>query len=209
MGFSKEPCTEFIEKLGSKDAAPGGGGASAFVGSVAAALANMVACLTVGKKRYAHVESEMYRYKAKCDILQKELLALVDRDAEVVQPLSEAYRMPADTAEEKKQRKKAMESARKEACTIPLEIMEKCAEALEIIREVADKGAVSAVSDAGVAALCCKAAIQGAALNVYINTQSMTSRKYAEEQNARVDELLAKYPPMADEIYETVLSRLK
>ncbi len=209
MGFSKEPCNDFIEKLGSKEPAPGGGGASAFVGSVAAALANMVSGMTVGKKKYAKVEPEMYQYKAKCDILQDELLALVDLDAEVVTPLADAYQMPTDTAEDRKNRKKALENASKEACTIPLDVMGKCGEVLEVVKEVAEKGAVSAVSDAGVAALCCKAAMQGAALNVYTNTQHMAARKYAEEQNAKAEEMLEKYLPMADQIYNDVLSRLK
>ncbi len=209
MGFSKESCNDFIDKLGSKEPTPGGGGASAFVGSIAAALANMVSSMTVGKKKYAKVEPDMYKYKAKCDILQDELLALVDLDAEVVQPLADAYKMPADTAEDRKNRNRALENARKEACTIPMDILGKCCEVLEIIKEIAEKGAESAVSDAGVAALCCKAAMQGAALNVYINTQHMTARKYAEEQNAKVEEMLEKYLPVADEIYENVLSRLK
>ncbi len=208
MGFSKEPCTAFIEKLGSKEAAPGGGGACAFVGSVAAALANMVSGMTTGKKQYAQVEQEMYRFKSRCDILQMELLALVDRDAEVVRPLAEAYQLPADTAEEKRKRARALEEARRGACAIPMEIMEKCCEVMDIVEEVAEKGAVSALSDAGVAAVCAKAAIQGAAMNIFINTKPMTARKFAAEMNEKANALLETYLPVADRIFEEVCAKL-
>ena len=99
MGFSTVPCNEFVEVLASKAPVPGGGGASALVGAVGTALGNMVGSLTVGKKKYADVEAEMYELKAKCDRLQAELLALVERDAEVFEPLSKAYGMPRATGE--------------------------------------------------------------------------------------------------------------
>ena len=88
MGFSTSTCTEFVEVLASKAPVPGGGGASALVGAVGTALGNMVGSLTVGKKKYADVEDEMYELKAKCDQLQKDFLRLIERDAEVFEPLS-------------------------------------------------------------------------------------------------------------------------
>ena len=87
MGFSTSTCTEFVEVLASKAPVPGGGGASALVGAVGTALGNMVGSLTVGKKKYADVEDEMYELKAKCDQLQKDFLRLIERDAEVFEPL--------------------------------------------------------------------------------------------------------------------------
>ena len=101
MGFSTSTCTEFVEVLASKAPVPGGGGASALVGAVGTALGNMVGSLTVGKKKYADVEDEMYELKAKCDQLQKDFLRLIERDAEVFEPLSKAYGMPKETEEEK------------------------------------------------------------------------------------------------------------
>ena len=101
MGFSTVPCNEFVEVLGSKAPVPGGGGASALVGAVGTALGNMVGSLTVGKKKYADVEDEMWELKAKCDQLQKDFLRLIERDAEVFEPLSKAYGMPRETEEEK------------------------------------------------------------------------------------------------------------
>ena len=102
-----------------------------------------------------------------------------------------------------------MEIVLKDACSVPMEIMEKCCEAIELIKEFAAKGSALAISDAGVGAVFCKAALQGASLNVYINTKSMKNREYAEELNAKADAMLAKYPAMADEIFESVLGRLK
>ena len=209
MGFSTVPCNEFVEVLASKAPVPGGGGASALVGAIGTALGNMVGSLTVGKKKYADVEEEMYALKAKCDTLQKELLALVEKDAEVFEPLSKAYGMPRNTEEEKAEKARVMEIVLKDACSVPMEIMEKCCEAIELIQEFAAKGSTLAISDAGVGAAFCKAALEGASLNVYINTKSMKNREYAEELNAKADAMLAKYPMMAEEIFESVLGRLK
>ncbi len=209
MGFSTVPCNEFVEVLGSKAPVPGGGGASALVGAVGTALGNMVGSLTVGKKKYADVEAEMYELKAKCDILQQELLALIEKDAEVFEPLAKAYGLPKETEEEKAEKERVMAIVLKDACSVPMEIMEKCCEALELIKEFAAKGSALAISDAGVGAVFCKAAIQGASLNVYINTKSMKDRAYAEELNAKADAMLEKYPPMADEIFDTVMKRLR
>ena len=99
MGFSTSTCTEFVEVLASKAPVPGGGGASALVGAVGTALGNMVGSLTVGKKKYADVEEEMWELKGKCDQLQKDFLRLIERDAEVFEPLSKAYGMPKETEE--------------------------------------------------------------------------------------------------------------
>ena len=206
MGFSTVPCNEFVEVLASKAPVPGGGGASALVGAIGTALGNMVGSLTVGKKKYADVEEEMWELKKKADELQKELLHLIERDAE---PLSKAYGMPRETEEEKAEKARVMEIVLKDACSVPMEIMEKCCEAIEIIVEFAAKGSTLAISDAGVGAAFCKAALQGASLNVYINTKSMKNREYAEELNAKCDAMLEKYTKIADEVFESVLGRLK
>lgn len=209
MRFSTVPCNEFVDVLSSKAPVPGGGGASALVGAVGTALGNMVGSLTVGKKKYADVEEEMYSLKEKATKLQEELLRLVERDAEVFEPLSKAYGMPRATEEEKAEKARVMEIVLKDACSVPMEIMEKCCEAIELLEVFAEKGSTLAISDAGVGAAMCKAALLGASLNVYINTKSMKNREYAEELNAKCDAMLEKYPPMADKVFESVLGRLK
>ena len=151
----------------------------------------------------------MIALKAKCDTLLKELLALIERDAEVFEPLAKAYGMPRETEEEKAEKARVMAIVLKDACSVPMEIMEKCCEAIELIKEFAAKGSALAISDAGVGAVFCKAALQGASLNVFINTKSMADRADAEELNAKANAMLAKYPPMADEIFENVMGRLR
>ena len=209
MGFTTKTCEEFVDVLASKAPVPGGGGASALVGAIGTALGNMVGSLTVGKKKYADVEAEMWELKAKSDKLQAELLRLIERDAEVFEPLSKAYGMPRATEEEKAEKARVMEIVLKDACSVPMEIMEKCCEAIDIIVEFAAKGSVLAISDAGVGVAFCKAALKGASLNVYINTKSMQNREYAEELNAKCDAMLEKYTKIADEVFDSVLGRLK
>ena len=209
MGFSTVPCNEFVEVLASKAPVPGGGGASALVGAVGTALGNMVGSLTVGKKKYAEVEEEMYELKAKCDQLQKDFLRLIERDAEVFEPLSKAYGMPRETEEEKAEKARVMAIVLKDACSVPMEIMEKCCEAIDIIAEFAAKGSALAISDAGVGVAFCKAALKGASLNVYINTKSMADKELAAELNAKCDSMLAEYTVKADQIFDSVLGRLK
>ena len=209
MGFSTVPCNEFVEVLASKAPVPGGGGASALVGAIGTALGNMGGSLTVGKKKYADVEEEMYELKGKADALQKELLHLIERDAEVFEPLSKAYGMPRNTEEEKAEKARVMEIVLKDACSVPMEIMERCCEAIDLIEVFAEKGSTLAISDAGVGATFCKAALEGASLNVFINTKSMKNREYADELNKKADEMLSVYTKKAEEIYQSVAARLR
>ncbi len=209
MGFSTVPCNEFVEVLASKAPVPGGGGASALVGAIGTALGNMVGSLTVGKKKYADVEEEMYELKGKADALQKELLHLIERDAEVFEPLSKAYGMPRNTEEEKAEKARVMEIVLKDACSVPMEIMERCCEAIDLIEVFAEKGSTLAISDAGVGVTFCKAALEGASLNVFINTKSMKNREYADELNKKADEMLSVYTKKAEEIYQSVAARLR
>jgi formiminotetrahydrofolate cyclodeaminase len=169
----------------------------------------MVGSLTVGKKKYADVEAEMYELKAKCDKLQQELLTLIERDAEVFEPLSKAYGMPRETEEEKAEKARVMEIVLKEACSVPMEIMEKCCEAIDVIEEFAAKGSALAISDAGVGVVFCKAALLGASLNVYINTKSMADKEYAASLNEKADKMIADYSKKADEIFAAVNARLR
>ena len=209
MSFSDKSCSEFVEVLASKAPVPGGGGASAMVGALATALGNMVGSLTVGKKKYAAVEEEMRALKDRCDRLQKDFLHLVERDAEVFEPLARAYSMPKNTEEEKAEKARVMEIVLRDACSVPMEIMEKCCDAIDIIAVFAEKGSVIAISDAGVGAAFAKAALKGASLNVYINTKSMADRVLAAELNAKCDRMLEEYTGKADAIFDSVLGRLK
>ncbi|MDR0585128.1 MAG: cyclodeaminase/cyclohydrolase family protein [Treponema sp.] len=207
MDFTKQSYTTFIRELASKEPVPGGGGASALVGAIGTALGNMVGSLTLGKKKYAAVQDAILELKAKADGLQKDLLAYVARDAEVFEPLAQAYGLPNETEEEKTEKSRVMEDALRNACTVPLAVMEKCGEAIRLHKEFAAKGTAIAISDVGVGVAFCKAALLGASLNVFINTKSMADRSYAESVNNQARALLDTYTSLADEIYAGVAAR--
>ncbi|MBE6934172.1 MAG: cyclodeaminase/cyclohydrolase family protein [Ruminococcaceae bacterium] len=200
MDMTLQSCRKFVEVLASNEPAPGGGGAAALVGAIGTALGNMVGSLTVGKKKYAEVEEEIIALKAKCDALQTELLNQVEADDEGFVPLAKAYGIPKDDPT----RDEVLEAATVTACAVPMHIMELCCEAIEYIAVFAAKGSRLAVSDAGCGAVCCKAALQAASLNVFINTKSLKNREVAEEMNAKANAMLTKYCAMADEIFTTV-----
>ena len=202
MDFAQASCTEFVTVLASNAPVPGGGGASALVGAIGTALGNMVGSLTVGKKKYADVEEEIIALKAKCDSLQKDLLDQIAADAKGFEPLAKAYGIPKDDPN----RDRILEEATVTACAVPVRIMELCCEALDAIAVFAAKGSRLAVSDAGCGAVCVKAALQAASLNVFINTKTLKNREAAEAMNKKCLDMLDKYGKLADEIFETVKS---
>ena len=200
MDFAQASCTEFVTVLASNAPVPGGGGASALVAAIGTALGNMVGSLTVGKKKYADVEAEIIALKARCDRLQKDLLDQIAADAKGFEPLAKAYGIPKDDPN----RGQILEDATVVACQVPMKIMELCCESLDAIQVFAEKGSRLAVSDAGCGAVCVKAALQAASLNVFINTKTLQNRELAEEMNKKCLDMLEKYCAMADGIFETV-----
>ena len=200
MDMTLESCRKFVEVLASDAPAPGGGGAAALVGAIGTALGNMVGSLTVGKKKYADVQEEIIALKARCDALKTELLDQVEADDKGFVPLAKAYGIPKDDPN----RDAILEDATITACAVPMHIMELCCQAIDCVAVFAAKGSRLAVSDAGCAAVCCKAALQAASLNVFINTKSLKNREVAEEMNAKANGMLTQYCAMADEIFTTV-----
>ena len=200
MDFTKNSCRNFVTVLASNEPVPGGGGAAALVGAIGTALGNMVGSLTVGKKKYAAVEEEIVALKKKSDALQTELLDQVPADAEGFAPLAKAYGIPKDDPT----RDAVLEDATMTACKVPLRIMELCCEAIDVIAVFAEKGSRLAVSDAGCGAVCCKAALQAASLNVFINTKSLKNREEAEKLNKKTNDMLDTYCAKADAIFAAV-----
>ena len=200
MDMTTESCRKFVEVLASNAPAPGGGGAAALVGAIGTALGNMVGSLTVGKKKYAAVEEEIVALKARCDALQTELLDQVEADDKGFVPLAKAYGIPKDDPN----RDTILEDATVTACAVPMHIMELCCQALDYIAVFAEKGSRLAVSDAGCGAVCCKAALQAASLNVFINTKSLKNRQTAEELNRKANAMLDRYCRLADDIFGEV-----
>lgn len=199
---------DFTVRLASKAPTPGGGGTAALVAALGASLGSMVAELTIGKKKYADVEAEIKNERDKAEALRVRLLALADADAAVFFPLSQAYSLPADTAEQKQHKDAVMADALKAACEVPIEIMKCCAEAILMVEVMAEKGSVMAVSDAAAGAALCAGAIKAASLNVYINTKTMQDRALAEAFNETADDLLMQYVPYAARVFDAVLDKL-
>ena len=194
-------CEGFLEELASKAAAPGGGGASALVGAAGVALGSMVGSLTVGKKKYAAVEADIIALNARAEALRKRL---VQADAEAFLPVAAAYKLPKETPEQQAHKAAVLEKALDRACAVPLEVMTACGEGIALAAEYAEKGSVLARSDAGCAALFCKAAMQAAGLNVKVNTRLMADKARADALEARAEQLLAEFVPQADRVYQTV-----
>ena len=209
MEMMEQSCTQFLAELAGKAPVPGGGGAAALVGAAGVALGNMVGCLTTGKKKYAAVEADIQALNARAEALRRELEALVQADAEAFAPLAAAYGLPKDTPAQAAHKAAVLDAALNTACAVPLEIMQKCAEGIVLVEEYAAKGSVLAVSDAGCAAALCKAALQSASLNVFINTKLMTDRPRADALDAQADALLNEYIPQADAVFASVTNKLR
>ncbi len=201
--------TDFIEALSSREPVPGGGGASATVGAFAAALGMMVSNLTIGKKRYAAYEDEIVDVRQNLSKIRDELEQLVDADARAFEPLSKAYSFPALTPEGQKEKEQVMESALNEASIVPEKIMETTLSSMPYLKVLSEKGSTMARSDVGAAVLFAQAAIEGASLNVFINTKMMKDKDRARELNQKAEEMIRRGADWKEEIYTNVLSRIK
>ncbi len=200
--------TEFVDALASKAPTPGGGGASAYAGALASALASMVGNLTVGKKKYAAVEERVQAELLELEDTRVRLLELIDADAEAFAPLAAAYGMPKGTEEEAAAQQAALQAALVDACEVPLEIMRQCVQVVESCVFLAKHGSVLAVSDAGAGAVLAKAALLAASLNVRINIGSMADGARAAAYRDEMEDLIAAGGALADDVYADVVERL-
>lgn len=157
---------EFSDVLSSKAPVPGGGGASAVAAAVGASLGQMVASLTLGKKKYADVQGRIEELIPRFEAVRAELLALADEDAKAFEPLSRAYGLPKGTEEERVRKAEVMEAALRAACEPPVKIMEKTCEAIDLVDEVSRIGTRIAISDAGAGATLLSAALKAVSLNL-------------------------------------------
>lgn len=205
MKMLEKPATQFLSELSSNAPVPGGGGASAAVGAFAAALGMMVTNLTIGKKKYADYEEEVKAVRDRLEGLRDQLIDLVDGDAVAFEPLSKAYSIPKDDPE----RDTIMENALYEASVVPMSIMETVLAAAKELEILVEKGSKLAASDVGVGILFAQAAIEGASLNVYINTKSMKDRERAAALDAKADAIIAEGAALKARIYDGVLAAIK
>ena len=171
-----ESVSGFLASVASSNPVPGGGSVAAHAGALAAALAQMVAGLTIGKKKYAAVEAEMKEAALKAVSLGNTLGSLVKRDAEAYSLVSEAYKLPKEPADAATRRTEAVTSALLKAAEVPLETARASVEVARIAALVAEKGNTNAVTDAGVAALLAEAACKAADYNVRVNVSALEDR---------------------------------
>ena len=211
MKLAERQVTQFCDVLASDAPAPGGGSTAALEGALGAALTAMVCGLTtVGKSRekYAEYQEFVLASQKKALDLKARFMDVMDRDTEAFNVVSAAFGMPKATDEEKAARSAAIQKGLEGCTRTPFEMMELAAETLELTAELLGKTNDSAASDLGVSALSMRAAIQGAWLNVLINIGSLKNKELAEDYRKRGEALLAKSLPLADQIYQNVLSQM-
>jgi len=193
-----ESLSGFVASVASSNPVPGGGSIAAHAGALAAALAQMVAGLTVGKKKYVAVDAEMKEAALKAASLGNQLAALVKRDAEAYALVSDAYKLPKEPAEAAAHRAEAVTSALLKAAEVPLETARAALEVAELAALVAEKGNTNAVTDAGVAALLAAAAARGAAYNVRVNVQALDDKTKGEPFAREALQLASKAAELGD-----------
>jgi glutamate formiminotransferase/formiminotetrahydrofolate cyclodeaminase len=192
-----ESVSGFVASVASSDPVPGGGSVSAHAGALAAALAQMVAGLTIGKKKYAAVDSEMKEAALKAVTLGNTLAALVKRDAEAYSRVSEAYKLPKEPADAAARRADAVTTALLKAAEVPLETARASVEVAQLAALVAEKGNTNAVTDAGIAALLAEAACRGADYNVRVNVAALDDPSKGKQLASESAQLVNKVVELA------------
>jgi len=168
----------FVDEVSTESPAPGGGSVAALMGSLGAALATMVANLTVGKKGYEQAWDELAAIAERGQTLKDTLARAVDEDTDAFNRVMEAMRLPKGTPDQQAERARAIEEANKAAAEVPLQTARLCLEAIGLAGKAAALGNRNSASDAGVAALAARAGVEGAALNVRTNLGGVADAEY-------------------------------
>lgn len=195
---------DFADETASESPAPGGGSISAYLGSLGAALAAMVANLSSHKKGWDERWEEFSDWAEKADYYKAELLKMVDADTGAFNGIMQAFALPKNTDAEKAQRSAAIKVATRHAIEIPLKVMELAYGSMETIKAMAETGNPNSVSDAGVGALCARSAVLGAFLNVKINAAGFDDADYVKTVLEKGNAIAEKAMAMEKEIVESV-----
>lgn len=199
---------KFLDELASKSATPGGGSAAAVMGAQAAALVSMVCNLTLGKPNYVEVEADMRALLEQSEALREKLTGMIKADVDVFDRLMACYGLPKDSDAEKAARSAAIQAVLKEATEVPLACARACRDAIELSKIAADKGSLGVISDAGAAVMAAYGGLKSAALNVYINTNSLKDRPFAEAKVAELEMILNGVENVVEEVYQLVKTKL-
>ncbi len=197
----------FVEAVASDSPAPGGGAVAALAGALAAALAVMVARLTVGKRKYADVTEEMAKLITLGEQVRTSLLARMDEDTQAFNKVMAAYKLPKETPEEQAARQAAVQEALVAASLVPLRTAQDALTALELALVVARKGNTNAISDAGTAAWMAMAAIQGAVWNVRINAGSVEDAAQKQAWLSECQRIVTRAESLLVQVREAVEQR--
>ncbi len=200
MKFSDYTIEKFVAELASDSPAPGGGSVAALCGALGAALAAMVANLTVGREKYKDAEAAMRDVLARANGLHATFLALIDEDTAAFNAYMAARKLPRETDAEKAARAAAIEEASKTATDVPLKTLEACVPLAELAKEAAALGNPNALSDAGVSALLATATAKAAAYNVRINLPGIKDGAFVETCRARMAFALSEVDLLAREV---------
>ena len=173
--------TAFADETASESPAPGGGSIAAYVGSLGISLATMVANLSSHKQGWDERWEEFSDWADKGQHIKDELLKMVDEDTNAFNKIMSAFGLPKTNDDEKRIRKQAIQDATKYAIEIPFKVMNLAYSSLEIIKAMADEGNPNSVSDAGVGALCARAAVMGAFMNVRINATGYDDKDFVNK----------------------------
>jgi formiminotetrahydrofolate cyclodeaminase len=211
MNLQNLTLKQFLEKTANNEPVPGGGSISALHGAVAAALTEMLANITIGKKNYSAVEETMKLNATKASALRTKFLTDIDRDAEAYNLVFQAFRLPKDTDEQKVLRSEKIQEATKVAALVPMEVAERAFELLDLISETTRKGSKNAITDGCVAMMTCRTAVLGALLNVRINLASIKDERFVKEFSEKCNriekETLRKEQELMEFVGEEVRSR--
>ncbi|MDZ7384595.1 MAG: glutamate formimidoyltransferase [candidate division KSB1 bacterium] len=199
---------DFVDELSTDSPAPGGGSVAALAGALAAGLAAMVANLTVGKKGYEGVASQLKDVAIKAQELKDALLLAVDEDTRAFNRVMDAFALPKKSEEQKQARHVAIQEATRRATEVPAKVMELALQVLELAMVVAEHGLTNAASDAGVAAAMARAAAEGAALNVRINLGSLEDEEFVAAARSTADRVERQAKDMAERVLHVVAGKL-
>ncbi len=181
----------FLGQLAAGSASPGGGATAALHGAQGAALIAMVCNLTIGRKRYKHLEPQMLASHQQVQILLAQLTDLIDRDASAYDGVMVAYRLPKQTAEEQQRRSEAVQVGLKNATRVPLETMDACLKVLTVGESVLELGNPNVISDGAAGILTAHTGMLTAALNVQINLNAIQDEEFVQESKAHMATLTA------------------
>ena len=181
----------FLAETASSAPVPGGGSISALNGAIATSLTEMVANLTIGKKKYADVEGQMRTIATEAVFIRERLIRDIDRDSEAYNRVFAAFKLPKETEEQIAERSLAIQCATKEAAMVPMQVAEEVASVMETIIYVAHKGNRNAVTDACVAMMTARTCVLGALLNVRINLGTIKDEVFVKRMQQKADFLEA------------------